>query len=618
MPEPPLIRYRVDADAPESHLFRIEMVVHASKEEFLLLTLPAWIPGSYMIRDFAKNLVTIEAYSGESRIPLRKIDKQTWRVIPGDASIRLKYEVYANELSVRSAHLDRSHGFFNGSSLFLRPVGLDDHQYEVDIVRPPGIAYRSWRVATTLPAIDVDANGFGRYLADSYEALIDHPVEMGHWAEVEFTAAEVKHRMVINGRHEMDSKRLAGDLEKICTEHVRLIGDPLPIERYLFLTTVLGEGYGGLEHRDSCALIAKRGDLPRVGMGAPNEGYRRFLGLCSHEYFHLWNVKRIRPLRLQQADLSGESHTELLWAFEGITSYYDDLALVRSRVITADSYLELLAQTISRVERGSGRLKQSVAESSFDAWTKFYKQDENGPNAIVSYYAKGALIAFGLDMTLRDRSDEQTGLDELVRELWRRYGKTEVGVPENGIQRLAEELLGEPLDDFFDSAVYGTDELPLADWLASLGVGFRLRPAGNPEDLGGFAESREPVATRPTLGARYKQVGDWVEITHVLDLGAALEAGISAGDRLVALDGFQVDADTLADRLAQVTPGRSLSVHAFRGDELYQTELRPKPAPADTCDLWWIDASLLTARQRRRRESWLNRAGQGAVMEASP
>jgi predicted metalloprotease with PDZ domain len=618
MPEPSVIRYRVDAYAPAAHVFQIEMEVYAPGVDFLPLTLPAWIPGSYMIRDFARNLSRVEAYSGGNRVSLRKIDKQTWQVAPGDEAIRLKYEVYANDFSVRSAHLDGSHGFFNGTSLFLRPIGLEDRRYEVDLLRPRDASCRTWRVATTLPAIDVDADGFGQYAADSYERLIDHPVEMGNWVDVDFVVSGAKHRMVINGRCDFDSKRLANDLAQICAEHARVFGDSLPIEQYLFLTTVLGEGYGGLEHRDSCALISKRDDLPQIGMETLTEGYRRFLGLCSHEYFHLWNVKRIRPLRLQQADLSEEVHTELLWAFEGITSYYDDLALVRSRTVTDDSYLELFAQTISRVQRGSGRFKQSVAESSFDAWTKFYKQDENAPNAIVSYYAKGSLIAFGLDMALRDRSDEQIGLDDLMRELWRRFGKADVGVPENGIQLLAEELIDESMDDFFTSAVYGTDELPLGDWLASLGVGFRLRPARNPDDLGGVAESREPVAARPTLGARYKRVGDWVEVTHVFDAGAALEAGISAGDRLVALDGYQINAETLADRLAQITPGKVLSVHAFRGDELYQTELRPKPAPADTCDLWWIDAKLLTSRQQRRRESWLNKVVQGAATVASP
>jgi predicted metalloprotease with PDZ domain len=258
------------------------------------------------------------------------------------------------------------------------------------------------------------------------------------------------------------------------------------------------------------------------------------------------------------------------------------------------------------VTGGQGRFKQSVAGSSFDAWTKFYKQDENAPNAIVSYYSKGALVAFGLDMTLRDRSDERLSLDDLMRQLWRRHGKTGVGVQENGIQSLAEEMLGESLEEFFAGAVYGTDDLPMEDWLASVGVGYRLRSAKSPEDYGGVAEAQKTLAAKPSLGARFRQAGDLVEITHVLEGGAALEAGLSAGDRLIAIDRLQVSANTLAETLAQATPGKALSVHALRRDELIETELRLRPAPADTCDLWWIEAQRLTVRQLRRRESWLN------------
>jgi predicted metalloprotease with PDZ domain len=230
--------------------------------------------------------------------------------------------------------------------------------------------------------------GFGRYRAQGSADLIDHPVEMGDFLHTQFLAAGTPHEIAIYGRHRADLGRLSRDLQKVCEEHANLFGE-LPPDRYLFLMMVVGQGYGGLEHRDSTSLICSRADLPVPGQTEVTEGYRRLLGLCSHEYFHLWNVKRIQPARIQSSDLSGEVHTRLLWAFEGFTSYYDDLALVRCGLITERDYLDLLAQTITRVMRVNGRTKQSVAESSFDAWTKFYKQDENAPNAIVSYYAKG-------------------------------------------------------------------------------------------------------------------------------------------------------------------------------------------------------------------------------------
>jgi predicted metalloprotease with PDZ domain len=388
--------------------------------------------------------------------------------------------------------------------------------------------------------------------------------------------------MAITGRQRCDRRRLAQDLEHLCNEHIALFGTPAPLEGYLFLTLAVGEGYGGLEHADSCSLICTRDDLPQPGMDKPTEGYRRFLGLCSHEYFHLWNVKRIKPTIFVEPDLTREAHTSLLWAFEGITSYYDDLALVRSQCIEPSNYLELMAQNVTRVMRASGRLRQSVAESSFDAWTKFYKQDENAPNAIVSYYTKGGLIAFGLDVTLREMTDGRASLDDLMRELWRRFGQTGRGVEEDTIERLASELVGTDLSEFFAEAVYGTEELPLERWFGSVGVAYRLRPAATPDEPGGFIEKLGPVEARGVLGARFKAAGDLVELTHVFEGGAAQAAGLAAGDRLVAVDGIQAKADTLAARIAGLPKGQPVTVHALRRDELMTFGLLPQPAPADT------------------------------------
>lgn len=284
----------------------------------------------------------------------------------------------------------------------------------------------------------------------------------------------------------------------ICAEHAGMFGR-LPVDRYLFLTLATADGYGGLEHSDSTSLICKRTDLPARQMIKPDKAYRQFLGLCSHEYFHLWNVKRIRPARLAAADLGSECYTELLWAFEGITSYYDDLALVRSGVLSAEEYLDTLANTVTRVLRTPGRLRQSVAESSFDAWIKFYKQDENAPNAVVSYYVKGALVALGLDVTLRERSADSLSLDDLMRRLWERYGRTGIGVPERGIEVEAGELLGASLEAFFQQYVYGKEELPLTEWFGKLGIGYRVRGANNAEDVGATNLQRRPIPSHLRL-----------------------------------------------------------------------------------------------------------------------
>jgi predicted metalloprotease with PDZ domain len=601
------LQYSIRPVDPAAHLYEINLLIAAPDPGGQLLTLPAWIPGSYMIRDFARNIVTIAAKSASGDVLINKLDKQSWRLAPTSQAVTVSYRVYAWDLSVRAAHLDQTHGYFNGTSVFLRVVGQEKAAHTVDVLPPPGDGFMAWRVSTTLPSIGADERGFGEYSAPDYEALVDYPVEMGTQRGFEFMAAGVAHSVQISWLHRCDYQRLSRDLALICTHHAAMFGE-LPVDRYLFLVLATADGYGGLEHRDSTSLICARDDLPVPGLAEPDEGYRRFLGLCSHEYFHLWNVKRIRPERLKQADLSGEVHTELLWAFEGFTSYYDDLALVRCGCISASSYLELLAHGITRVMRGTGRTKQSVAESSFDAWTKFYKQDENAPNAIVSYYAKGALVAFGLDMTLRDATTDTVSLDDLLRALWLRHGKPDIGLAEQGIETLASELAGCDLSDFFACYVHGTDELPLERWLASAGIGLALRAAKGPDDQGGSTgQTPERVEPERVLGARWSNDSGAALLSHVLDGGAAQAAGLSAGDRLIAIDGLQVKPDKLARQVAGATG--AVTIHAFRGDVLMAFEVEPRLAPADTATLWPLEDAVLSEAQRARREAWLGAGG---------
>ena len=396
----PPVHYRIACAHPGAHLFRVTLSISAPDPAGCVLSLPAWIPGSYMIREFARNIVSLRACSGRRALALTKIDKHTWRAAPCSDALVVEYEVYAWDLSVRAAHLDETHGFFNGASVFLRVHGQDQGVHALDIMRPVGRSYAAWRVATSLPrGRGTPAYGFGRYEAESYDALIDHPVEMGGFTLVEFFACGVPHAVTITGRHDCDTARLAADLTRICEAHIRLfhgaraIAGAVPFASYLFLVLAVGEGYGGLEHRASTALICARNDLPHAGLKETSEGYRSFLGLCSHEYFHVWNVKRIKPAAFTPYDLTQENYTRLLWAFEGFTSYYDDLILLRADVISLTEYLDAVARTIRQVMRGTGRNKQSVAESSFDAWVKYYRQDENTPNATVSYYTKGSLVA---------------------------------------------------------------------------------------------------------------------------------------------------------------------------------------------------------------------------------
>ncbi len=592
-----MIHYQVQPVSPQAHLFEVVLRIAQPAPEGQVLTLPAWIPGSYMIRDFARNIVTLHASSGGKRVAAEKTDKQTWRCAAANGELEVSYQVYAWDLSVRAAHLDTTHGYFNGTSLFLKVVGQEHVGCSVEILPPEGEAYRNWRVATTLPVDGAEHLGFGRYRAADYDELVDHPVEMGAFTFVSFEAAGTPHEIAITGRHQADTERLCRDLQAICEYQIGLFGELPPMERYLFQVLALGDGYGGLEHRSSTSLICKRTDLPRADDKEVSEGYREFLGLCSHEYFHLWNVKRIRPAVFRQADLSSEVYTRLLWAFEGITSYYDDLALLRSGRIDRQSYLDLLARMITRVLRGSGRLKQTLEESSFDAWTKFYKQDENAPNAIVSYYAKGALVALALDLTIRRHSGGEQSLDDLMRALWRRHGREDLGVGEGDIEALAAEISGADLSGFFDQALRGTADLPLKELLAEVGVELLLRPARDAKDRGGAGKGESAAAAqKPVLGAGFQADGAGAKLTVVLDGGAAQQAGLAAGDVIVAVDGIRASGEGLEAQIARVPAGISVSVHAFRRDELMRFDLRPQPAPLDTCELRLFD-SLSESRQ---------------------
>ncbi|MBX2885956.1 MAG: PDZ domain-containing protein [Granulosicoccus sp.] len=581
------IHYSIEPAHPEAHLYTVTLSLSEPDPAGQQLTLPTWIPGSYMIRDFARNIVSISASSEGQPVRLEKCDKSRWQAPSGLGQLTVVCDIYAWDLSVRSAHLDATHGFFNGTSVFLAVEGQTHLPCSVTIKPPADIP--DWRVATSLQAESVNDAGFGEYQAVNYDDLIDHPVEMGTFERAVFTACGVEHELVLTGRYVTDIDRICNDLTKICEYQIRFFGEPAPVKRYVFLVMVVGDGYGGLEHRASTSLMCKREHLPVPGDTAISDAYLEFLGLCSHEYFHTWNVKRIKPARFVPYELAAESYTELLWAFEGITSYYDDLTLVRVGLIDQPRYLKLLAKMITRVHRGSGRLKQSVAESSFDAWTKFYKQDENAPNAIVSYYAKGALVAFSLDVLIRQKSEGSKSLDDLMQLLWQAYLTTAEGVTQAQIEALVADLCGQDVGEFFQRAVFGTEDLPLTDSLSFMGIETFWRASESPEDTGGTeASADEPPLT---LGMRTVNADGGLKITHVFDDGPAQKAGFSAGDRLMALGGLAATQSLLASLLRRHCAEDELTAHLFRRDELLVLPVRLETAPLDTCYLSVADSN---------------------------
>ena len=592
------IAYTIEPKDLAAHLFAVTVTVENPAPEGQLFALPAWIPGSYMIREFARNIVEIRAQSGDRPVALEKIDKDTWQAAPCREPLTLSYDVYAWDLSVRAAHLDQSHGFFNGTSVFLRVIGQEALPHEVDIRRPADAACRDWRVATSMPELKAERHGFGTYVAQDYDELVDHPVEMGDFVLGTFEAHGVLHEVVVTGRvPNLDMARLTADLKKICEAQIALFEPETkqaPIDRYVFLTMAVGDGYGGLEHRASTALLCSRADLPVTHSSEMSEGYSTFLGLCSHEYFHTWHVKRIKPDVFTPYNLQAESYTTLLWLFEGFTTYYDDLMLVRSGVVDLPTYLRRLERIIANVMRAGGRFKQSMAEASFDAWTKYYRQDENAPNALVSYYTKGAMMAMALDLTIQRKTRGEKSLDDVMRVLWRRYGKDyytpgtpQRGVTEPEVEVLIEEVSGLKLKRFFDQYIRGTEDVPLETILPAFGI----------------AVTDANKRNKPSLDVRVSR-GNECRLMHVHNGGAAHKAGLSADDVVIALDGIRVTGSNLDNLLGRYALGDKVTVHAFRRDELMTFELTLEPEQAARIRLSERQNSKVA---QKAQEKWLAR-----------
>ncbi len=595
-------RYSIRPLDPAAHLYEVRVTVAEPNPDGQAFFVPAWIPGSYMIRDYARHIVAARAESDGVGVALQKVDKSTWQAQRVERELTLVLEIFAHDDSVRGAHLDTTHAYFNGTCVFPCVVGQENVRCDLEILNAEIQQAKGWRVATAMRPTSAERYGFGGYTADDYAELIDHPVEIGDLAIGEFDAGGVPHAIAIRGNTKTDMARLTHDLQTLCEQHMSLLGKPRDLDRYVFLLHAPGNGYGGLEHRWSSSNVCSRDNLPVKGAAGVSEGYRTLLGLLSHEYFHLWNVKRMKPAAFSPYELATESHTTLLWVFEGITSYYDDLALVRSGLIDLASYLELLGQTITRVVRGAGRRRQSVSESSFDAWTKFYKQDANAQNAIVSYYAKGAMIALTLDLKLRSETDGRVSLDDVMRACWKKWGESADGMPEGGFEATCGEVSGLDLDDFFDAAVRGTGELPLESLLKTHGIEYQLRASSGRTDKGGTKGEPDKLPS-VWLGATLAVQSGNTVFASVANGGSAELAGVSPGDEFVALDGVRIGAADSDTRVRSYRPNDKSTLSVFRGDELLTLHLTWQPAPADTC---YLEPDTTDDAVVERRDRWLS------------
>ena len=542
-----MLHYQIEFDDYRQHLIHVTLRFVADPTQ--VLSLPTWIPGSYLIREFSKHIESVRAYDEEGRLlEIQKFEKNKWRLFNTDHElITVEYDVYAYDLSVRGAYVDQTRLYVNPACACLGLEGQEDKAVEVELFLPDELEH--FQLATGMASKSLVKGRF-TLKAKNYAELIDAPFELAEQTRFGFEANGIPHEFVVSGKHAMNAARMQQDIEKICATEISMFGSA-PFSNYTFMTMATANSYGGLEHPNSTSLISPREDLPKANEPEePSEDYQRFLGLCSHEYFHSWLVKFIRPENFVNYDLNKEGYTSLLWIFEGFTSYYDDLILLRSGVISQASYIKLLKTQIDRYLQNPGRFVQSVSESSFDAWVKFYRQDENSNNAGTSYYNKGCLVALCLDLGLRLRG---SSLDALMHKLYENALKG-IQVHERTIVELCNELTGDNWIEQINHLINTTDELPLDQLFPEFGLSYSLK---NDKSL--------------PLGLKLVEKPEGVLVQSARRDGAAAQAGLSAHDVIIAIDGLKATMK-LVEKYAKQEG--SYSILAFRRDELMSFDVK--------------------------------------------
>lgn len=585
----PQITYTIAMPQPHSHLYHVGITIDGLSGTATNCIMPSWTPGSYLIREYARHVQEFAAFAGDTRLYWRKMAKDTWRVEHhGAESIRVVYKVYAHELSVRTSHLDGSHGYFNGTSVFMYVPGRTSEPLALRVLTPPGLG---WHVTSALPEQpDSDpAANYWTFLASDYDELLDSPVECGTHRRFFFQVDDIEHRLAIWGHGNEDEQRILADTRRIVETERDLFGS-LPYPHYTFILH-LADRYGGLEHRNSVTNIIDRWSFQ------PQSAYERFLELQAHELFHAWNVKRIRAAPLGPFNYRQENYTRLLWAMEGVTSYYDRLILVRAALMPPESYLEHLTDDILKLQSRPGRALQSLEDSSFDAWIKLYRPDENSDNSAISYYLKGSLVTLLLDLEIRHRTMGERSFDDVLRYLYATYPADVPGIAEEGGYLAAIEAVAGSADgayaDFFQRYIAGTEEL---DYERGLGyVGLRLE--------WGYRAPRYDGSPPAWSGLNIREEHGRLLVTSVRSDGPASTAGIYPADELLALDGMRIDESRLQARLQERKPGDTITLTLFRRDELLHVPLTLAAAPYNTLRLRRVEQP--TPLQERLHRLWL-------------
>jgi predicted metalloprotease with PDZ domain len=536
----PIFEYKVELTNPQSHLFEVTLKVKNWKDSTLNLKFPVWTPGSYLIREYAKNLQNFQAKDEQNHcLKFTKITKNHWQVnTENRENIIIKYEIFANELTVRTNHLDVTHGYFNGAAMFFFIPGWEKEKIYLKIDPP-----KNWQVTTTLPRIFADKNIF---LAEDFDTLVDSPFEIGNHQVYEFEVLGKNHQLAIWGKGNFNPVKIIEDTSKIIKIQANLFNG-LPYENYLFLLHVSSGGYGGLEHKNSCSL-----NYPRFNFQETDK-YNRFIQLVAHEFFHLWNVKRIRPQALENFDYEQENYTTSLWFSEGTTSYYDNLMPLRAGIYDGNFFLHNLSQEITRLLNTPGRKVQPVSEASFDTWIKLYRRDNNSDNCQISYYLKGELVSLLLDLIIRKTHNNKRSLDQVMQRLWFNFGKDEIGFTPDQLKEVIETVANQDLSNFFNLYIDGTEELPFNDYFEPFGLELK---------------SVEDDPSYPYLGIRVNSENGKEIIKFVDRNSPAGIIGIDPEDELLAIDNIRISADQLNNRLKDYHSGDTIAVTIFHQDEL--------------------------------------------------
>lgn len=517
------VSYELRMPKPQNHYFEVQMNISENSDKQVEVKLPVWAPGSYLVREFSKNINLVKAFTKDGKaLKVSKKSKNAWVIDAGsEKNIQVKYEVYSFEVSVRTPFLDLSHGFVSGSGIFMYVDKAKNQAGSLTVF--PHESFK--RISTSLPFAETDKSNGQRFLFENYDQLVDCPLEIGNQEIFEFTSAGVTHTVAMYGEANYEVNDLKRDMAKIVEAESAVFGIN-PNKNYTFIVHNVVDGQGGLEHMNSCVLSVNRWTYA-------GQQYVDFLNLVAHEYFHLWNVKRIRPIELGPFNYDEENYTSLLWVMEGFTSYYDELILRRTGFYSEETFLAKLQSSINYVEGTPGSRVQPVAHASFDAWVKAYRPNENSSNTSMTYYSRGSVLASVIDAMIVAESDGKKCLDHFMQQLYKTYYEgLKRGFSEAEFKQELAKFMGKNMDEFFLKYVDGTEIIPYKEFYAPVGL------------------SVQDVSTNnPSFGASFREEGGKVMVKSVRFGSSAEEAGISVGDEIIGCNAYRVDQSMLEGML---------------------------------------------------------------------